>query len=311
MEEIVAVKSYVEDLFRYLDTFENNYAEFKTEAFLQTYNGIGAVFSALRKQRDNAVDLDQYLLDKIKQAPLTSSDLRQLTIQVLVTFFESEADIDGQSNKAYSYCRGLRPVKRDVTFFEGNLAPLLFHEGALNLNFLLNKFFLREIGRYLNTFGKPVQEHFSPEAFNSLNETLKFVELERRRQALGEDRLQDRSSLEFQLRGVDAFTKLAQKNSLADKYLTEWAYISKGSFWNSVKAFFSELGSKFRGAFSSSRYFRLVMTQRNPAYLFYGLIIIVFIAAAIYVPMKWQSYEQQKLEQLRERSEQIQRGGGR
>jgi hypothetical protein len=116
MEDGVAVKSYVDDLFRYLNTYEASYSQFETEAFLQTYNGIKAVFQALRKQRDKAVEVDRYFLEMIRQAPLTSSDLRQLTIQVLISFFEGEADIDGHSNKAFSYCRGLRAIKQDVPY---------------------------------------------------------------------------------------------------------------------------------------------------------------------------------------------------
>ena len=41
------IKSYINDLFKYLDKFENRYDEFKTEAFVQTYNGIYAVFTTL------------------------------------------------------------------------------------------------------------------------------------------------------------------------------------------------------------------------------------------------------------------------
>ena len=115
------IKSYIDELFTYLDTFENRYSEFETQAFMQTYNGIYAVFQALRQQRDKAVDVDQYFLNKIQKSPLSSSDLRQLCLQVLITFFESEADIDGQSNNSYLYCRDLRPVKRDISFFEDYL----------------------------------------------------------------------------------------------------------------------------------------------------------------------------------------------
>ena len=155
--------------------------EFETEAFLQTYNGIAAVFHALRQQRDTAIEVDRFFLDKIRQAPLTSSDLRQITIQVLITRFESEADIDGQSNKAYHYCRGLRAVKQDVPFFEDNLVPLLFRDGSLNGNYRVNSFFLNEISRYLNTFGRPIQAALTPEAFGGMPDPLKFLELARRR----------------------------------------------------------------------------------------------------------------------------------
>lgn len=81
-----SIKTYIQDLFRYLEDYESNYSEFKTEAFFQTYNGIFAVFQALRKQRDKAVEVDLFFLENIKQAPLSSSDLRQLTIQILITF---------------------------------------------------------------------------------------------------------------------------------------------------------------------------------------------------------------------------------
>ncbi len=303
MTEDITVKSYIDHLFKYLDTYENNYAQFETEAFLQTYNGICAVFQALRRQRDKAVALDEHFLDKIKQAPLTSSDLHQLAIQVLVSFFESEADIDGQSDRSYSYCRGVRGVKQDAPFFENHLIPLLFRENSLNNNYRLNSFFLGEIARFINTFGKPVNTDLSPEAFAALSDPLKYLELARRRHKLGNDLIKDRASLEFHLQRIDSFSKLAQKSRLGSQYLHEWAYLKKADFWSKVKSFFAELWGKFKGAFSSGRYFRLVLTQRNPAYVFYTVIIIIFILLAIYVPSLWSNYGKSQLDQFQKRTQ--------
>ncbi|MEW5994357.1 MAG: hypothetical protein AB1744_08165 [Candidatus Zixiibacteriota bacterium] len=307
MTEDVAVKSYIDDLFRYLDTYETSYAQFETEAFLQTYNGICAVFQALRKQRDKAVAVDEYFLGKIKQAPLTSSDLRQVTIQVLITFFESEADIDGQSDRAYSYCRGIRAAKQDVPFFESHLLPILFRDASLNNNLRLNSFLLSEIARYLNRFGRPLAPDLTPEQFAAMGDPMKFLVLARRRQLLGQDLLTDRSSLEFHLQRIDAFSKLRQKGKLYEHYLKEWRYLAEKNFWVRVKAFFAELGGKIRGVFSSSRYFRLSLTQRNTAYLFYGLVIVFFILLALYVPMKWSQFSQGEFDQLEQRAQTIQR----
>lgn len=290
------IKTYIDDLFRYLDTFESRYTEFQTEAFLQTYNGIYAVFQALRQQRDEAVDVDRYFLDKIKQAPVNSSDLRQISLQVLITFFESEADIDGQSNKSYLYIRDLRPTKRDIPFFEDHLVPLLFREAALGDNFRLNEYFLREIARYLNKFGRRVDDQMTPEQFGGLSDPNKFLELMRRRLGVGEDIIKDRGSLEFHLQRVDAFAKLGHKNRYFDQYLTKWDYLRKTSFWDTVRGSLISLWGKFKGAFRNVRYFRLVMTQRTGAYLWYGVIILFFIFLAIYVPKKWQDYSRHKLE---------------
>jgi len=311
MKEDITEKSYVDDLFKYLDTYEGNYAQFETEAFLQTYNGICAVFQALRKQRDKAVAVDEFFLEKIKQYPLTSSDLRQLTIQVLVTFFESEADIDGQSDRAYSYCRGVRAVKQDVPFFEHHLIPLLFREGSLNNNYRLNSFLLNEIARYLNKFGKSLAVDINPEQFASMSDPLKFLELARRRQQLGADIISDRTSLEFHLQRVDTFNKLRQKSRLFEHYLKEWNYLVQTNFWSRVKTVLGELWGKIKGAFSSWRYFRLVLTQRNPAFLFYGLVILIFILLAIYVPMKWSNYSQSRFEQFEKRSQSLQSDFGK
>ena len=303
MTEDITVKSYVDDLFKYLETYEGNYAQFETEAFLQTYNGICAVFQALRRQRDKAVALDEHLLNKIKPTPLTSSDLRQVVIQVLVSFFESEADIDGQSNRAYSYCRGVRGVKQDVPFLESLLVPLLFRDGSLNNNYRLNSFFLREIARFTNTFGKPLNADLSPEAFAALSDPLKYLELARRRHKLGDELIKDRASLEFHLQRVDSFGKLAQKSRLGSQYLHEWAYLKKGDFWSKVKSFFVELLGKFKGAFSSWRYFRLVLSQRNPAFVYYTVIILIFILLAIYVPSLWSGYGKNRLDQFQKRTQ--------
>ena len=51
------------------------------------------------------------------------------------------------------------------------------------------------------------------------------------------------------------------------------------------------------------------LTQRNPAYLFYGFVIVLFLAFAVYVPMKWGQYRQDRLEQMKEHLTELQGGG--
>lgn len=302
------IKEYIEDLYGYLDIYENNYSNFKTEAFFQTYNGIGAVFQALRQQRDKAIEIDQFFLEKIKQGPLTSSDLRQITIQVLITFFESEADTDGQSNRAYLSCRDLRSTKRDVTFFEEHLMPIIFRDGSLNNNYELNEFFLKEIGRYITKFASAVQGDITPEQFASLSDPKKLLELSRRRTDLGSDLIKDRNSLECHLQNVGDINKLSQKWPIFDYYLRKWDYLVETSFWARVKSVAGELWSKFKGLFSSFKYFRLSLAQRNSAWFFYGLIIIIFIFLAIYVPVKWTAHTGDMLKEMEQKAAQTQKG---
>ncbi|MBD3401927.1 hypothetical protein GF420_03450 [candidate division GN15 bacterium] len=303
------IKTYIDNLFAYLDRFENSYEQFETEAFLQTYNGIIAVFQALRQQRNEAIEVDQYFLSKIRQNPLTSSDLRQLTVQVLITFFESEADTDGQSAQAYGHVRGLRPVKQDIPFFENHLVPLLFADGGLNNNFRLRKFLVDEIARYMNKFGRKLQPNLSPEDFQALSDPLKILELARRRRELGEQLIADRDSLEFHLQRIEFFNKLGARNRLLDQFLREWDYIKTTDFWAKVKTAVGELGGKIRGAFSSFGYLRLILTQRNPAYLLYGVVIVLFIFLAIYVPLAWQDHTNDKLHEFQERANTLQSSG--
>ncbi|MEZ5360351.1 MAG: hypothetical protein R3F48_16160 [Candidatus Zixiibacteriota bacterium] len=303
------IKSYIDDLFKYLDTFENNYAEFEAEAYLQTYNGIYAVFQALRQQRDKAIEVDRYFLERIQKSPLTSSDLRQLSLQIMITFFESEADIDGQSNKSYLYCRDLRASKRDIDYFEDHLLPLLFRDGCLNNNHRLISFFLNELGRYLNKFGRGVNAGISPESFDALSEPAKFLELVRRRLSLGPDLLTDRSSLEFHLQRVEGFAKMARKGRLAEQFLKDWGYLKTTTFWSRVVDFLGELGGKIKGTFASFTYFKLVVTQRGAAYFMYTAIILLFVFLSIYIPTKWMSYSEEKLEQFNAKATQVQKGG--
>jgi hypothetical protein len=300
-----SIRSYVEDLFEYLDLYEKNYSQFQTEAFFQTYHGIGAVFQALRQQRDKAVEVDNYFLEKIKQGPLTSSDLRQLTIQVIITFFESEADTDGQSNRAYLYCRDFRSDKRDVDYFKNHLVPLLFRTGSLNNNYELNEFFLGEIGRYISKFSSIVQSDLSPENFQELTDPGKILELSRRRQDLGDDVIQDRNSLEFHLQRIGDFNKLSQKGEIYNFYIRKWDYLIETSIWAKIKSFATEIWGKIKSIFSSFRYFRLSLAQRNSAYVFYGLLIVIFVFLAIYVPMKWLSHADNKEAELNNHSTQI------
>ena len=297
------IRQYIQDLFNYLEKYENAYGRFETEAFLQTYNGIITVLNSLRQQRQEAVAVDEHLLDKIRQSPLNSSDLRQLTAQVLITFFESEADTDGQSNRAYSYCRGLRAVKQDIPFFEKHLLPLICDDGSLNNNLRLKGFMLAEIARYMSSFGRPLEAALSPESFQALPDTLKLLELTRRRSELGQDIVRDRTSLEFHLMRVDEFSRLSARGHLYEHLLSQWGYLRKADFWTKVKTGLSNFIGALTGAFASSGYFRLTINQRRPAYLFYALVIIVFIFMAVYIPLKWQSYGEGKLDGFQQRSQ--------
>ncbi len=295
------IKSYIDDLFRYLKTYETNYSQFETEAFMQTYNGIRTVFQTLREQRDQAVEADYSFLDAIKMEPLPSSDLRHLTVQMLITYFESVADVDGRSNQAYDYCRGLRAVKQDVPFFEGVLLPLLFKEGALNDNFRLHSFLLNEFANFLNKYGRPINQELSPEAFDAMDDGRKFLELARRRLQLGNDLMTDRSSLEFHLQRVNSFDKLSQKKKLYKEYIMHWNYLIKVSFWSKVKSFFNELGGKAKGFFSSFRYTKLVFSQRRPAFFLLTFIVVFSIFIAVMTPMWWLEYEDNQLIEINNR----------
>ncbi|UCG61910.1 MAG: hypothetical protein JSV52_01065 [Candidatus Zixiibacteriota bacterium] len=299
------MKSYIDDLFKYIDTYESNYSQFETEAFLQTYNGIVTVYQTLRGDRNQAVEVDYYFLDKIKLHPLTSSDLRQLAVQTLITRFESEVDTDGRSNQAYSYCRNLRPVKQDVPFFERNLAQLLFTEGSLNNNFRLNAFLLREMAGYINKYGKSVKSDMNPEEFDGLSDSLKMLELQRRRLALGAHLVKDRTTLEFHLQRVATFNRIGAKGRLYDHYLTEWSYLARTSIWARFGEWLRDLGAKFRGAFQSFGYFRLLSTQRKLAYLTYTLLIIIFLGIALGTIQFWKSYEEKKLEEFQNRATEL------
>ncbi len=304
------MKSYIDDLFKYIDTYESNYSQFETEAFLQTYNGIITVYQTLRSDRNQAVEVDYYFLDKIKLQPLTSSDLRQLAVQVLITRFESEVDTDGRSNQAYSYCRNLRPVKQDVPFFEKNLAQLLFNEGSLNNNFRLNDFLLGEMASYINKHGKSVRTDLSPEEFDGLSDPSKMLELMRRRLALGPNIVKDRTSLEFHLQRVSTFNRIGAKGRLFEHYLTQWDYLARTSLWSRFRGWLKELGAKFRGAFQSFGYFRLLSTQRKLAYLTYTLVIIIALGIALGSMSFWGSYEDNKLEEFQDRANELHNLGG-
>ncbi len=296
-----SITSYIDDLFKYIETYENNYSAFETEAFFQTYNGIFAVFQALRQQREKAIEVDQVFLAKVKSTPMTSSDLRQITVQVLVSFFEAVADTDGQSNRAYLYCRDLRSAKRDVAFFETSLVPIIAREGSFNGNFKLNQFLLKEIGRYIKNYGSGVKADRTPEQFGALSDHLKLLELSRRRDELGEGLFKDRNSLEFHLHGVGIFEKLCQKSSLFEMYLKDWDYLIEESFFDRLKKSIGILWGKFKGLFSSFGYFRLSLSQRNSAYIYYSLMILLFVFLAIYTPLKWNSYSEEKLLEFEEK----------
>ncbi len=305
------ITSYIDDLFKYIDDYEKSYSAFEVEAFFQTYNGICAVFQALREQREKAVEVDQAFLEKIKRGPLNSSDLRQLTIQVLISFFESIADTDGQSNRAYLYCREFRNVKRDVAYFEESLIPLLMRDGSLNNNFKLNAFFLKEIGRFIKNFSSGWNSDPGFEDFKGYPDHMKLFTLHVRRAKLGNDLVKDRNSLEFHMQGVGLFEKLKQTSTLYERYLMEWGYLSDESFFDRVKESISVLWSNFKGLCSSFNYLRLALTQRFSAYLFYSILIIIFLLLAIIVPGKWNSYTEKKLGEFESRVDQTEEAIGK
>ena len=299
------MNTYIEDFFAYLDKFEAR-AGFDSEAFLQTYNGVYTVFGAMRDDRPKAIELDQLFVTRIKQTPLGQSDLRQLAVQVLISFFETEADIDGQSNQGYLYCRSLREVRQDVPYFESHLVPLLFREGALGGDQRLVAFFLGEIARYMNRYGHRLDAELKPEMFDAMTEPSRYLHLERRRLAMGKDLATDRASLEFHLLQVNAFAKMAARGKVQRALLSDWGYLRTTSFWSKLATAAHEFIGKLGGAFSNWKYFRLVMTQRNSAYLTYSVVIIICIILAIYIPMKWKSYSDSKFEQLNSHAQELQ-----
>jgi hypothetical protein len=307
-----SITSYIEDLFKYINGYESDYSSFEAEGFFQTYNGIGAVFQALREQREKAVEVDRVFLEKIKQRPLNSSDLRQLTIQVIISFFASVADTDGQSGNAYLYCRELRTVRQDKPYFETVLMPLLAREGSLNNNFKLNHFFLKEIGRYIRKFSRGFSTDVNFEDFKGMPVHQKLLVLYLRRSELGEDIINDRDSLECHMRNVGVFDKLRQESPLAESYLKEWDYLPHGlSFMDRLRQFLAVVGGKLRGSFSSSNYVRLALSQRYSAYLFYGLMIVVFVFLAIFVPLQWKKFTDSRLEKFKERVEKTEQAMGK
>lgn len=306
-----SITSYIEDLFGYIKRYESDYSSFETDGFIQTYNGIGAVFQALREQREQAVEVDRVFLEKIKQGPLNSSDLRQLTIQIIISFFESVADTDGQSDRAYRYCREFRDVKQDVPYFETSLMPILVREGSLNNNFRLNYFFLKEIGRYVRKFSRGFTTDVNFEDFKGMPVHQKLLALHLRRSELGEDLANDRDSLEFHMRNVGVFDKLGQEGPLAEWYLKEWNYLKPTeSFFDKVRRALAVVGGKLRGTFSSFNYIRLSISQRYSAYVFYVLVMAVFICLAILIPLKWNSYTDTKLGEFKARVDAIEKAKG-
>jgi len=305
------MKTYIEDLFVYLDRFETKATEFDTEAFLQTYSGISTVFEALREQRDKAVEIDQFFLAKIKQTRLDKSDLRLLTIQLLITYFEVQADTDGRSNQAYLYCRNQREIKQDVPYFERNLMPMLFADGALNWNLQLNTFFLEEIARYLNRYGSAVPADTTPEAFDALSEPSRILLLARRRLEFGNDIVKDRTMLEFHLQQVNAFNKLSQRGRVHREHLNNWGYLQTTSIWTRLSRWMREFAGKAGGVFSNWHYFRLVIRQRNAAYVLYVVVVLLCIGLIVYVPIKWKSYAGEKLQQIEQHASELQAKGGR
>jgi len=300
-----SITSYIEDLFKYINGYEKDYASFEAEAFFQTYNGIGAVFQALREQRDEAIEVDRVFLEKIKQGPLNSSDLRQLTIQIIISFFESVADTDGKSDQAYLYCREFRTVKRDATYFETFLVPLLAREGSLNNNFKLNNFFMKEIGKFIRKFSSGFSTEVNFEEFKGMQLHQKLLILHMRRAEHGEDLVNDRDSLEAHMRGIGVFDKMRQESPLADSYLREWGYLVEESFMDRLRQSLSVFFAKMRGLFSNFSYVRLALSQRYSAYLFYGLAIAIFLFLSIFIPLKWNSYRGKKLAEFEARVQKV------
>lgn len=296
------IRQYIDDLFRYISTYESNYSAFDFGAFQQTYNGIRAVFTALREYRDQAVETDYTLLDFIHKAPLKASDLRELTVQTLVTWFEMEVDVDNRSNQAYSYIRGLREVRQDVPYIEEQLLPKLFQPGALNNNPQLHNFFMVELANFMNAYGRPLAIDITPEQFEAKNDPHRVMELCRRRLQLGDSLIQDRSSLEFHLQRVGFFERWARTSKLVESYLEDWDYRARqGSWLSRVQKVLTDALGKFKGLFRSYRYTALMFGQRRPAYFLTIFLIVVWIGIGILVPVLWSSYSDSKLDQLNQR----------
>lgn len=299
-ENITAV---IDDLFRYVQDYETESGGFNVEAFINTYNGIKAVFQPLREQRRDAVEVDQLLLERIRQVHLSKSDLRQLTIQVLLSYFNAIANTDGTTNKAYYACRQMRKIPMDVRYFEEELMPLLTREGSLKGHLDLNRFFLEQIGKYIKEYGGSFKGNVTPEEFKGMPIQSKILILYLRRLELGNALVRDRNSLEFHMRRESGeFEKMTKSYSIADYYLdSQWKYIEKIGFWTRVKGFVGLAWARFRGSLTSMDYVKLSVAQRPPAYIYYLLIIVIFLFLALAIPLVWSNYRNSELEKFNNR----------
>jgi hypothetical protein len=302
------IKGNIDTLFRYVAEFEGRSPQFQTEAFMQTYHGIRAVFKSLVQDRNQAVETDYIFLDHVQRTSPGTSPLRNITAQVLISFFEAEADPDNRSNQAWSYIRSLRPVRPDAIYIEQHLASDLTTPDALHGDLQLSMFLLEQMADYMNKYGRPLDPALTPEAFSALDDHLKLLMLCRRRLELGPALLSERSSLEFALERTGALRGLSESSGLYSACLTRWGYLQESTFWSRVLGVIRPMIAKTKGLFLSTRYTRLLFSERRPAVFLQVFIILVWIALAVLTPVLWRHQNDKHLEELDVRKARVQQG---
>ena len=101
---------------------------------------------------------------------------------------------------------------------------------------------------------------------------------------------------------VATFNRIGAKGKLYEEYLTKWDYMASSSLWARLSEWLKDLGAKFKGAFQSFGYFRLLTTQRKLAYLTYTLAILISLAIAFGSMSFWAGYEEDKLQEFQQKA---------
>jgi len=298
----------IENIFEQIDDFERGAASFQDKNFIRAFQGVLEYFQVIGEDLEKVRMADQSLLRSVQSTHLQKSALRYLTAHTLTTVFDYMAGAKTKS-EAYVHCRRLRSNQKDSAFFAQELTPKLFDPEGLRGNHGIRYLFMYQTCMLQEVSGDP----------NPLHDDLSLAEVERmdpnlvvlglfRRIVKSGSRgsMSQKGTLEYKLTRSNVLSLLAESNPVHELLLKEWGYVEKGkNFWERLR---SSLGSALRivgGSLASFRFFLHFLTQRNGGYLLYGALILLFLWAAIYVPLRLGSYGDKRLEEFIRTSEEV------
>lgn len=144
----------INDLFSKITCYEEGASPFRTNEFIENFNGVISLFPAVRDKVNEIREVDQILSNRSQEFNINRSDLRQICVHLLTMFFKFSANAPSPYDRCYLSSREKRRPHKDAGFITEILTPLVFSPGGFHKDFELKYYFLKQLNEFQRKFGE-------------------------------------------------------------------------------------------------------------------------------------------------------------